>query len=205
MNNFWTAAKELSPRLFQMYAVIDKLNTNEVKYCYSKNESIAEKIEKHKNNVSKDISELIKLGYLYSLEKKVGFKVIQRRIYTENNYKQYLEDKENIENWLPTYSMTKDNITYYWNEKNPHPKWHKENIKKNADNENVNGTDNENVNGTDNENVKYNLYNNNLSNIKSKPLDSDLENKFKTKPSVIKMLAFDRNLLLDQKFIGKRI
>lgn len=73
----------------------------------------------------------------------------------------------------------------------------------------VGGTD-LNPDGTDlNPEQKTNLLNQSISNInqsnqksESKELISDLENKFKTKPSVIKMLAFDRNLILDQKFIN---
>ena len=194
MNNFWTAAKELSSKLFFTYAIIDKLTSDETGYCFAKNESIGEKADKHPSNISKAISELIKLEYLYVLEIKEGFVVLERRLYTEKHYKKYLEDKENVKNLFKTFYETKGEIIYYFNERNPHPKFHKESYKKN--------TDGEIANGTDGEIAKYNSSYINLPKSNQKISDSDLENKFKTKPSVIKMLAFDRNLLLDQKFIN---
>ena len=198
--NFWDAVNDLSPKLFKTYATIHKLSDNEAGYCFATNEGLSKKMQKHKDNISRDISELIKLEYLYSIEMKDGFITTERRLYTAENLKTFLIDSKNIDNLYKTYAVVEKDIVYCYNERKPHPDWHK--TVKITNDENVNGANDENVNGANDENVKVIITNNNLSKSKSGELDSDLENKFKTKPNVIKMLAFDRNLLLDQKFIN---
>ena len=120
MNNktFWDAVRDLPGALFKTYSVINRLADNEVGYCFSKNATISEKMGgKHTTLVSADISKLIEKGYLFSLEIKKGFIVVERRLYTAENYKQYLEDKKNIENLIPTEIVKKDGIIFFTNER----------------------------------------------------------------------------------------
>ena len=120
MNNktFWDAVRDLPGALFKTYSVINRLADNEVGYCFSKNATISEKMGgKHTTLVSADISKLIEKGYLFSLEIKKGFIVIERRLYTAENYKQYLEDKKNIDNLVPTEIIKKDGIIFFTNER----------------------------------------------------------------------------------------
>lgn len=120
MNNktFWDAVRDLPGALFKTYSVINRLADNEVGYCFSKNATISEKMGgKHTTLVSADISKLIEKGYLFSLEIKKGFIVVERRLYTAENYKQYLEDKKNIENLVPTEIIKKDGIIFFTNER----------------------------------------------------------------------------------------
>lgn len=120
MNNktFWDAVRDLPGALFKTYSVINRLADNEVGYCFSKNATISEKMGgKHTTLVSADISKLIEKGYLFSLEIKKGFIVVERRLYTAENYKQYLEDKKNIDNLIPTEIVKKDGIIFFTNER----------------------------------------------------------------------------------------
>lgn len=200
MNDFWGAAKELSPNLFLTYAVIDNLSTNGVGYCFSKNESISEKINKHPRSISRDISELIKLEYIYVIEIKYGFVVLERRLYTEKSYKKYIEDKENIENLLKTFYVKKDDITYYYNEKNPHPKFHSD--RNTTNHKIVTGANHKIENGAEDKSVNYNLYNNNLTNITEiteEPVP--VVDKILSKTEKIKLILNIEKIQLDFKFI----
>lgn len=116
--NFWDAMQDLSPALFKTYAAINKLADNEVGYCFATNESISIKLNKHEKSISRDISELIELGYLFANQIKIGFKVIERRLYTAENIKTYMKDQKNISNLIKTTIVEKDKIFYYYNETN---------------------------------------------------------------------------------------
>ncbi len=116
--NFWDAMQDLSPALFKTYAAINKLADNEVGYCFATNESISIKLNKHEKSISRDISELIELGYLFANQIKIGFKVIERRLYTAENIKTYMNDQKNISNLIKTTMVEKDKIFYYYNETN---------------------------------------------------------------------------------------
>lgn len=116
--NFWDAMQDLSPALFKTYAAINKLADNEVGYCFATNESISIKLNKHEKSISRDISELIELGYLFANQIKIGFKVIERRLYTAENIKTYMSDQKNISNLIKTTMVEKDKIFYYYNETN---------------------------------------------------------------------------------------
>lgn len=116
--NFWDAMQDLSPALFKTYAAINKLADNEVGYCFATNESISIKLNKHEKSISRDISELIELGYLFVNQIKIGFKVIERRLYTAENIKTYIKDQKNISNLIKTTMVEKDKIFYYYNETN---------------------------------------------------------------------------------------
>jgi len=121
MNNkdFWEAVRELSPKLFMTYSVIYKLSDNEVGYCYARNKSISEKIGKSIVRVSGDIGELKKLGYLNTIEiNKKGNYCEERRIYTNNNYKTFLEDSKKIKKLIKTTTEIKNNVIYFYNERN---------------------------------------------------------------------------------------
>ena len=108
--NFWDAMQDLSPALFKTYAAINKLADNEVGYCFATNESISIKLNKHEKSISRDISELIELGYLFANQIKIGFKVIERRLYTAENIKTYMNDQKNISNLIKTTMVEKDKI-----------------------------------------------------------------------------------------------
>ncbi|MBN1469413.1 MAG: hypothetical protein JW924_11875 [Fusobacteriaceae bacterium] len=203
MNNFWTAARELSSKLFFTYAIIDKLTSDDIGYCFAKNESIGKKADKHPSNISKAISELIELKYLYVLEIKVGFVVSERRLYTERYYKKYLEDKENATNLWKTYYEEIGEIIYYYNERNPHPKFHKEYIENLTNGKIANGTQSEIATGTDGEIAKYNCSYNNLTNkteITEEP-DSDIDKKSFSKTNKIKKVLEIEKINLDDSFI----
>ncbi|MGL5125856.1 MAG: helix-turn-helix domain-containing protein [Fusobacteriaceae bacterium] len=120
MNNktFWDAMQDLSPALFKTYAAINKLSDNEVGYCFATNESISIKLNKHEKSISRDISDLIELGYLFANQIKIGFKVIERRLYTAENIKTYMKDQKNISKLIKTTIVEKDKIFYYYNEAN---------------------------------------------------------------------------------------
>lgn len=120
MNNktFWDAMQDLSPALFKTYAAINKLADNEVGYCFATNESIALKLNKHEKSISRDISDLIEKGYLFSNVIKAGFTIIERRLYTAENIKTYMIDKKNIDNLIKTQMKIEGDLTYYINEKN---------------------------------------------------------------------------------------
>lgn len=116
--NFWDAMQDLSPALFKTYAAINKLADNEVGYCFATNESISIKLNKHEKSISRDISELIELGYLFANQIKIGFKVIERRLYTAENIKTYMKDQKNISNLIKTTMKDIEGVFYYYNESN---------------------------------------------------------------------------------------
>lgn len=202
MNNFWTAARELSSKLFFTYAIIDKLASDDIGYCFAKNESIAKRADKHPSNISKAISELIALEYLYVLEIKVGFVVIERRLYTEKYYKKYLEDKENINNLWKTYYEEIGEIIYYYNERNPHSKFHKENIENLTNGKIATGANSEIAKGTDGEIAKYNCSYNNLTNKTEKTEEavSDVLKILSFRDKIKIVLDFEK-ISLDENFI----
>ena len=103
--DFWKAIEELSPRLFKTYAAIEQLTKNNVKYCYGSNESLGERIGKNSTNISRDISELKKLGYLWSIEIRFKGEIVGRRLYTESSYKTYMDDLENYKNLGITFQL----------------------------------------------------------------------------------------------------
>lgn len=103
--DFWEAVEELSPRLFKTYAVIEKLSDNKVGYCFGGNDYLGEKIGKNSTNMSRDISELKKLGYIWSIEIRFKGEVVSRRIYTESSYKKYLDDLDNYKNLGISFSV----------------------------------------------------------------------------------------------------
>lgn len=116
--NFWDAMKDLSPTLFKTYAAISKLSDNQIGYCFATNKSISTKLNKHEKSISRDISELIELGYLFVNQLKIGFTVIERRLYTSENIKTYMKDQKNISNLIKTTMTEVEGITYYYNEVN---------------------------------------------------------------------------------------
>ena len=178
---FWDACSDLSTGLFKTYAAIHKLCDNDVGYCFSKNETIGGKIKKHENSISRDISELIEKGYLFSIEIKKGYITAERRIYTVEQAKLYMEDKENIENLQITTYKKVDGVLFFTNERYLDGVL-RITINKNVNgedtvNENVNGADNEIVNGTVNKNVKQtntNINNTNKNINNEKKVDDDI-------------------------------
>lgn len=179
---FWDASFELSAALFKTFAAIDKLASNEVGYCFSKNSNIASKLNKHEKSISRDISLLIKSGYLFSIEIKKGSVVVERRLYSAENYKSYCEDLENIDNLIPTTYFFVENIPYYSNERYLNGKLREQrpviegseiypiNV---TGNKSVTGTGNNSVTGTGNKSVTENIYNINLSNIKEREKENE--------------------------------
>lgn len=166
---FWDACSELSSALFKTYAVIHRLCDNDIGYCFAKNKIIADRMNKHEISVSRDISELINKEFLYSLEIKRGYVVLERRLYTVEQHKLYLEDLNNLEKLMVTSYKENEGITLFTNER------YLNGVKRTTVNKNVNGLDTVNknangtvnkiVNGTVNKNAKSNLSNINLSNI----------------------------------------
>lgn len=205
--DFWTAIKELSNKLFAIYAAVSELADNDVGYCFSSNQGIAVKMDKHKDNVSRGISELVKKGFLYSLEIKKGFVVLERRLYTSSGYKTYLEDKDNLENLIVTKYEQFEKTLVYYNERNPKITIDEINIGTNDENDNGelsideidNGTHDEIINGTNDEIDKYNSTNNNLTNTNRKSeSESDIEFD---REEIVKGLLEKNNLKLDDNFI----
>lgn len=166
---FWDACSELSSALFKTYAVIHRLCDNDIGYCFAKNKIIADRMNKHEISVSRDISELISKEFLYSLEIKRGYVVLERRLYTVEQHKLYLEDLNNLEKLMVTSYKEAEGITLFTNERYLNGV-KRTTIIKNVNgsdtvNKNANGTVNKIVNGTVNKNAKSNLSNINLSNI----------------------------------------
>ena len=154
------------------YILINELSKNNAGYCYSKNQTLAKILNKHEKTISSTISKLIKKGYLYAININRGSTVIERRLYTENTYKTYIEDFQNSANLIKSRSEKiqeedGEETTLIINERN-----------KNTGNENTTGTGNENATRTGNENATENIYNinNNNMNISSK---DDIEKVYK--------------------------
>ena len=116
--NFWDAMTDLSPGLFKTYVAVSRLSDNEIGYCFASNTDISNKLIKHEKSISRDINDLISLGYLFVNNLKSGFKVIERRLYINENYKLFLEDNKNIKKLIKTKYQIKDSIMYFYNEKN---------------------------------------------------------------------------------------
>lgn len=204
---FWDACSDLSSGLFKTYAAIHKLCDNDVGYCFSKNETIGKKIKKHEVNVSKDVSELIKLGYLFSIEIKKGYITVERRIYTVEQAKLYMQDKANIENLYITTYKENNGLLFFTNERYLDGKKRETTINKNANgentvSENTKGTVSEIDNGTVSENTKQN--NTNINNTKKnnnneKKVDDDIleflkEKKIDTKAIQEAILKYEYTL-----------
>lgn len=206
---FWDACSDLSTGLFKTFAAIHRLCNNEIGYCFAKNDYIGKKLNKHEKSISRDISELIEKGYLFSIEIKKGCVVAERRLYPVEQAKLYMEDKTNIENLITTTYKEKDGITLYTNERYENGvKREKNTSNKNVTskftgNKNATGTSNENVTGTGNKNVteKYNNINNynNNNNNKEKKVDDDIleflkENRVDTKAIQEAVLKYEYTL-----------
>lgn len=195
--NFWDAVNDLSSKLFKVYSVINKLADNEVGYCYASNDGIAAKAKKHPVNISKDISELITLGYLFSIEIKDGFITKERRLYTAENLKTYMQDKKNFENLLKTFSEEINETHVFYNERNPHPKRHNLAVSKNA-----NGAFSENANGAVSENAKVTILSNlSKTELSEEPSESDSEKKVLSKREKVRMVLEVEEIFLDYAFI----
>ena len=171
--NFWDAMQDLSPALFKTYAAINKLADNEVGYCFATNESISIKLNKHEKSISRDISELIELGYLFANQIKIGFKVIERRLYTAENIKTYMNDQKNISNLIKTTMVEKDKIFYYYNETNS--TGNKSVTRKYTGNKIEDGTSNNFEERTGNKNVT--VTNTNITNTNSTTTETNTEPK----------------------------
>lgn len=171
--NFWDAMQDLSPALFKTYAAINKLADNEVGYCFATNESISIKLNKHEKSISRDISELIELGYLFANQIKIGFKVIERRLYTAENIKTYMNDQKNISNLIKTTMVEKDKIFYYYNETNS--TGNKSVTRKYTGNKIEDGTGNNFEERTGNKNVT--VTNTNITNTNSTTTETNTEQK----------------------------
>lgn len=116
--NFWTALEELTSPLFKTYLAVERLADNKLGYCFASNEDISKKLNKHEKSISRDINNLIKIGYLWVIHIKIGFKVIERRLYTTDQYELYLKDFHNKHNLIKTtYKKNNDKVIYF-NEKN---------------------------------------------------------------------------------------
>ena len=119
--NLWEAMKELSDKQFKVYMAVYKLADNEVGYCFSSDTNIGDKINKSRSRVNQTINELIDLNFLNVLKIAQGTKVIERRLYTADCYKNFLKDSK-LEITKTTYSkkVDKDGIEsiVYFNEKN---------------------------------------------------------------------------------------
>lgn len=132
MNNkdFWEAVKELKPSLFKVFSVIYKLADNDVGYCFATNKGLSDKIGVHFKTISDNLQELKNLGYIHVIEiGKKGNYCEERRIYTNNNFKTYVEDMKNIKNLIVTELRVEDNVYHFYNERNTP----KEGIRENAD------------------------------------------------------------------------
>lgn len=171
--NFWDAMQDLSPALFKTYAAINKLADNEVGYCFATNESISIKLNKHEKSISRDISELIELGYLFANQIKIGFKVIERRLYTAENIKTYIKDQKNISNLIKTTMVEKDKIFYYYNETNS--TGNKSVTRKYTSNKSEDCTGNKSEERTGNKNVT--VTNTNITNTNSTTIEINTEPK----------------------------
>lgn len=116
INDFWKTAKELSPLDIIILMAVDNLANNDVGYCFANDETIGEKLDRHKSTINKSIGRLIKKGFLYRLRIDKGSTCIERRLYTISGYKQYTEDKET--DIIKTLSVKKEDGTYiYINER----------------------------------------------------------------------------------------
>lgn len=182
--NFWDAMQDLSPALFKTYAAINKLADNEVGYCFATNESISIKLNKHEKSISRDISELIELGYLFANQIKIGFKVIERRLYTAENIKTYMKDQKNISNLIKTTLVEKDKIFYYYNETNS--TGNKSVTRKYTGNKIEDGTSNNFEERTGNKNVT--VTNTNITNTNSTTTETNTEQKKESSSQFLNIL-----------------
>lgn len=182
--NFWDAMQDLSPALFKTYAAINKLADNEVGYCFATNESISIKLNKHEKSISRDISELIELGYLFANQIKIGFKVIERRLYTAENIKTYMNDQKNISNLIKTTMVEKDKIFYYYNETNS--TGNKSVTRKYTGNKIEDGTGNNFEKRTGNKNVT--VTNTNITNTNSTTTEINTEPKKESSSQFLNIL-----------------
>ena len=167
--DMWEAMKELSDKQFKIYMAVHKLADNDVGYCFASDEHIGEKVNKVRKNVNEGVNELIRLGFLNVLKINQGFKVIERRLYTADCYKNFLKDSK-LKIVKTTYEKKRDKkgneYIVYYNEKN---------LKKSTSNDSVTGTSNDSVTVTSSKN---NLSKNNKLESKNPELVS-FENFFK--------------------------
>ena len=182
MNQFIYKAlndKELNDGEFRLYMLIKELANNNAGYCYGRNQSLAKIIGKHETNISKIISKLIEKEYIYTIHIKKGSIVEERRLYTEETYKTYLQDLDNSEKGklIKTHSLKmkldeEDETTIIVNERNVDEYMDTGN-KIVTGNENTTGTSNENTTRTGSDIVKENIYNINNNNINNKKILSN--------------------------------
>ena len=128
-------------------------------------------IGKHEKNISKIISKLIEKKYIYSIHIKKGMIVEERRLYTEETYKIYMEDLANSEKGklIKTHSIKQklavgDETTIIVNERNV-DKYIYTGSKNITGNGNATCTGNEITTGTGSDIAKENIYNINNNNI----------------------------------------
>lgn len=200
MNNktFWEAMQELSPALFKTYVAIHKLADNEVGYCFATNEYISEKINKHEKSVSRDIADLIEKGYLYSNVIKKGFAIIERRLYTVENLKTYLSDKENIKLLIKTTTKEVEGIIYFFNE-NKNNTSNRCVTGNNTGNKFVTCTSNKNVTCTGNKNEE--LTNTNITNLNITTTNTSIASIVKEKTSSSSFLKKYLDLATEQNLL----
>lgn len=113
----WQLMNELSPNLFMLYVAIAKLEDNKAGYCFATNQTLGEKLNKHKDTICKEINKLKKLGFITVIEiNKKGNYCDERRIYTNENVKYYLRDLANLKNLKKTEIKNIENIPHLINE-----------------------------------------------------------------------------------------
>ena len=119
--NLWEAMKELSDKQFKVYMAVYKLADNDVGYCFSGDSNIGEKINKSRSRVNQTINELIELNFLNVLKITQGTKVIERRLYTADCFKNFIKDSK-LKIIKTTYDKKTDSdgneYIVYYNEKN---------------------------------------------------------------------------------------
>lgn len=119
--NLWEAMKELSDKQFKVYMAVYKLADNDVGYCFSGDSNIGEKINKSRSRVNQTINELIELNFLNVLKITQGTKVIERRLYTADCFKNFIKDSK-LKIIKTTYDKKTDSdgneYIIYYNEKN---------------------------------------------------------------------------------------
>lgn len=92
--NLWEALSELSDKQFKVYMAIHKLGDNDTGYCFASDEYIGTKINKSRSRVNQSVKELIELNFLNILKLNQGTKVIERRLYTNDSYKNFIKDSK---------------------------------------------------------------------------------------------------------------
>ena len=197
MNNktFWEVFAELGSKDFKTYAGISRLADNELGYCFATNRSIAEKCNKNFQVVSRDINDLIKKGYLFSIEIKEKSNTIERRLYTCENYMSYVKDNNNLDNLVKTTYKVIEGIVYLENER-----------KKLPIDQKVDTPIYQKVDTPIDQKVDLIISNNNLSNINSKTEEPvPVIEKILSKTEKVKLVLNIEKVQLDFKFIKELV